>query len=167
MFLARNVLFLFFIVLGVAQPASSVPAQPFSLCHDPSWLQIRYEDGSAIDFFVEVARTPDERAVGLMDRLNLEQDHGMLFVYPAESSISFWMKNTLIPLDMLFADSNGIIHKVHKNAIPMDETTIFGGTNVQYVLEINGGMADELNITPGMSLIHSAIPASLKEWNCE
>ena len=66
----------------------------------------------------------------------------MLFVYEGPRRVAFWMKNTLIPLDMIFADATGRVTRVHANAVPLDETPIDGGEGVQFVLEINGGLAD-------------------------
>ena len=79
---------------------------------------------------------------------------GMLFIYPEPQAVTFWMKNTLIPLDMLFVGPDGTILSLHENAIPHDETTISGGEGVIAVLEINGGMARRLGITVGDRLEH-------------
>jgi hypothetical protein len=81
---------------------------------------------------------------------------GMLFIYETPRRASFWMRNTLIPLDMLFADPTGVITRVHENAVPLDETSIDGGDGVQYVLEINGGMAARLGIEAGDVMQHPA-----------
>ena len=90
----------------------------------------------------------------------------MLFVYDAPQIATFWMRNTLIPLDMIFADETGVVTHVHENAVPLDETTINGGENVQYVLEINGGLAGRLGIEPGTQLRHPSI-GNLAAWSCE
>ena len=81
---------------------------------------------------------------------------GRLFVYPQPHPVSFWMHNTLIPLDMLFAAPDGTILTVHENAIPLDDTSIPGGPGVQYVLEINGGLAARLGIRVGDVMQHPA-----------
>lgn len=91
---------------------------------------------------------------------------GMLFVYDAPQPVSFWMRNTLIPLDMIFAGPDGRIEKVHANAVPLDETSIFGGDAIQYILEINGGLADRLGIAEGDVMRHPAIAASDGENPC-
>ena len=70
------------------------------------------------------------------------------------------MRNTLIPLDMIFADGAGRIARVHAMAVPLDETPIDGGEGIQFVLEINGGMADRLGLPPGAQMRHPAIPGS-------
>lgn len=112
--------------------------------------------GSAI-FKVEVADDPDERALGLMNRPSMPMMSGMLFVYERPQRASFWMQNTLIPLDMLFADVTGTVTRIHENAIPLDTTPIPGGNDIQYVLEINGGMAARLGIEEGAVFQHPAL----------
>lgn len=91
---------------------------------------------------------------------------GMLFVYRRAQPVSFWMRNTLIPLDMIFLDSAGTVLKVHENAIPLDETPIFGGDSVQYVLEINGGLASQLGIDAGDVLQHPSIDQKGAAFPC-
>ena len=100
-------------------------------------------------FTVEVADDPAERSQGLMYREEMGTLEGMLFVYEAPQPASFWMRNTLIPLDMIFADETGVITRVHSDAVPLDETPIDGGDGVRFVLEINGGLARRLGIEAG------------------
>jgi uncharacterized protein len=111
-------------------------------------------------FSVEIADTEDLRAQGLMNRASLPSAAGMLFVYPAPMTARFWMENTLIPLDMIFAGPDGQILHVHENAIPLDRTTINGGAGVKYVLEINGGLSSRLGIAVGGALHHPVIAGS-------
>ena len=108
-------------------------------------------------FSVEVADDAAERSRGLMFVEDMPTMSGMLFVYERPQRASFWMENTLIPLDLLFAGPDGTVLKVHENAVPLDRTPIPGGENVQYVLEINGGMAGRLGIEAGAVLQHPAI----------
>ena len=108
-------------------------------------------------FSVAIADDEAERAQGLMNVPEMPTMTGMLFVYEAPRPASFWMRNTLIPLDMLFAGADGTILNVHPRAVPLDETPIFGGDAVQYVLEINGGLAARLGIEAGDVLQHPAI----------
>lgn len=115
---------------------------------------------------VDVADTPDQRSRGLMFVDDMPTMTGMLFVYEREQTVSFWMKNTLIPLDMVFADGAGVVQRVHENAIPGDLTGIPGGANIQFVLEINGGMADRLGIGVGSEMRHPAIPDEVAVWSC-
>ncbi len=122
---------------------------------------------SVARFTVELADTPGEREKGLMFRETMPKSAGMLFVYERPQSASFWMKNTLIPLDMIFADPTGLVTHVHANAIPGDETPIPGGRNVLTVLEINGGLASALGIAPGAVLRHPALDQTVAAWPCE
>ena len=117
-------------------------------------------------FTVEVADDRAERNRGLMHRESLSTGAGMLFVYERPGSISFWMRNTLIPLDMIFLDRAGTVKKIHANAVPLDETSIFGGRGIQYVLEINGGLAARLGIEEGSVLRHPAIDQAHAAWPC-
>lgn len=108
-------------------------------------------------FTVEVADEPAERSRGLMFVEEMGRFEGMLFVYEQPQRASFWMRNTLIPLDMLFAGSDGTVTRIHREAIPLDETPIPGGNAVQFVLEINGGLAERLGIEEGAIMQHPAI----------
>lgn len=108
-------------------------------------------------FAVEVADDPEERARGLMFVERMPLMAGMLFVYEEPQHARFWMQNTLIPLDMLFADAEGTVTRLHSEAVPMDTTAIDGGEDVQFVLEINGGLAERLGIAAGDRLVHPAI----------
>lgn len=108
-------------------------------------------------FRVALADTPEARAQGLMFVEAMPLSEGMLFVYDTPRPASFWMRNTLIPLDIIFAGSDGVITRVHPNAVPLDETPIPGGEAVQFVLEINGGLAARIGISPGDQLRHPII----------
>lgn len=108
-------------------------------------------------FSVEIADDAQERALGLMGRSRLASSAGMLFVYPAPAPLSFWMRNTLIPLDMIFIDATGRVVSIHSEARPLDETPISSAVPAQFVLEINGGLARRLGLVPGMVLSHAAI----------
>jgi uncharacterized membrane protein (UPF0127 family) len=111
-------------------------------------------DWGQAHFHVSVADDNAERAQGLMFVEQMPVMTGMLFVYDHPQSVSFWMRNTLIPLDMLFVASDGEILTIHENAIPLDRTPIPGGDDVQMVLEINGGLSARLGIVPGNVLQH-------------
>jgi uncharacterized protein len=100
-------------------------------------------------FQVEVMRTPEEKARGLMFRQFMPEDRGMLFDFGPEQPVSMWMRNTYIPLDMLFIKADGVVHHIHARAQPLDETPISSNGNVRYVLEINGGVAAKLGLKPG------------------
>ena len=111
-------------------------------------------------FTVRVADDPAERAQGLMNVEELGTLEGMLFVYDEPQPVSFWMHNTLIPLDMIFAGADGTITAVHENAVPLDRTSIPGGEAVQFVLEVNGGLTERLGMGVGDVLQHPAIGES-------
>jgi len=131
----------------------------------PGRVDIRW-DGGGESFAVEVADDTAERAQGLMFRESLDPGAGMLFVYNVPRRVSFWMKNTLIPLDMVFLDGAGRVTAVHSMAQPLDETPIDGGEGVQFVLEINGGLAGRLGLAPGAELRHPAIGPDAA-WSCD
>jgi len=96
---------------------------------------------------VYVAGTAQQRAQGLMHVRTLGSHEGMVFVYPRRDVIQMWMKNTWLPLDMLFADSEGRIVHMHRNARPHDETIISSRKPVAYVVELNAGSIDRFGIT--------------------
>jgi uncharacterized membrane protein (UPF0127 family) len=100
-------------------------------------------------FKVELADNEATREYGLMFRRSLAPDHGMLFNFKAVAPVAFWMRNTLIPLDMIFIARDGVIVSIARNAIPHDETPIPSGAPVLAVLEIAGGRAAELGVQPG------------------
>ncbi len=124
------------------------------------------QGSSVLRFQVEVADDEAERARGLMFREAMPRFDGMLFVYDKPEPVAFWMKNTLIPLDMLFFDAEGRLVSVHENAVPGDLTPIPGGDAIQYVLEINGGAARRLGIAPGAELRHPALDRATAAWPC-
>lgn len=142
-----------------------VAGQAQAACTDET-LDLRGPGGVA-RFHVEIADTPAERNRGLMFRESMASSAGMLFVYERPQDVAFWMKNTLIPLDMIFADATGLVRRVHANAVPGDLTAIPGGADIQFVLEINGGMAKRLGITEGAEMRHPAIEAKNAVWPCE
>ena len=113
--------------------------------------------GSAYKFEVEIVATPADRERGLMFRKSMASNAGMLFIYPDESPVSFWMKNTLIPLDMLFLKADGSIAHIAHNAVPLDETSIDSGAPVKAVLEVNGGTANALGIKEGDRIESAAL----------
>lgn len=101
-----------------------------------------------------------------MHRETLPAGDGMLFVFEEPRAPSFWMRDTLIPLDMIFAGPDGIVTRVHHMAIPHDETPIPGGPGVLVVLEINGGFAAALGIAPGTELRHPSL-GDAAAWPCD
>jgi uncharacterized membrane protein (UPF0127 family) len=100
-------------------------------------------------FTVEIADDGAERAKGLMFRDHLAADAGMLFDYGQEQLASFWMQNTLIPLDMIFIGADGLVKNIHVNARPLDTTSIPSEFPVRFVLEIAGGRSQEIGLAVG------------------
>lgn len=123
-------------------------------------------DWGTAQFSVELADTPAERAQGLMFRESLPRSAGMLFVFEEPQRASFWMKNTLIPLDMLFLDRSGVVTRIAENAVPGDLTPIDGGTGVFAVLEINGGLARAYGITEGTQMQSPIFAGGPAAWPC-
>lgn len=152
------------IAAGLAAFTLSAPAV-LAACSDDR-LELRGDFGS-VRFRVVIADTPQERAQGLMHVPEMPRMSGMLFVYERPQSVSFWMENTLIPLDMIFADETGVVRRIHENAVPLDRTSIPGGSDIQYVLEINGGMAATLGLSEGDEMRHPAIVQDIAAWPCE
>ncbi len=130
---------------------------------DTVWLR---GDWGTARFGVKVADDAGERSQGLMFVEKMAKGTGMLFVYERPQAVAFWMKNTLIPLDMIFADPRGVVQTVHSNAVPGDLTPIPGGQDIQYVLEINGGLAKSIGLVPGSVLQHPAIDPAQAAWAC-
>lgn len=126
-------------------------------------LVIKGQDGTVHAFQVELADTPQKRSYGLMNRMEMPEDAGMLFVFPVEQELGFWMRNTYIPLDMIFIGEGGVIEKIHEKAVPLDETPIRSGVPVIAVLEINGGVASKRGITPGDIIHHPFFGNKLAE----
>ena len=134
-----------FALITVAQPL-------WAVCADDK-VTISGDWGQA-HFSIDVADDVEERARGLMFVEQMPTMSGMLFIYQEPQRVSFWMQNTLIPLDMLFVAPDGEILKIHENAVPLDTTPIPGGDGVQMVLEINGGLSARLGIAEGDVLQH-------------
>lgn len=152
--------------LGVIAALVLVAGAPaWAECRDDR-VELRGSWGSTA-FTVEIADTVATRSRGLMHRASMPRFSGMLFVFdPPPGPASFWMENTLIPLDMLFIDQTGRVGHIHHEAVPLDRTAIHGGDDVLYVLEINGGMARRLRITEGSELRHPRIDPALAAWPC-
>ena len=105
-------------------------------------------------FSVEIAATPPTREVGLMNRRFMPTDRGMLFEFEREEPLSFWMKNTYIPLDMIFIGRSGKVTRVVERAEPLSETVIPSGGPAAAVLELNGGVAAAIGIRAGDQITH-------------
>jgi uncharacterized protein len=130
---------------GVAGRLAAAELQP---------LEIASKSGVHV-FAVELASTPEEQAKGLMFRRQLPEGQGMLFDFHKEQPTSFWMKNTYIPLDMIFIRADGRILRIAENTVPLSETLVPSGGPVRAVLEVIGGTAKKLGIAPGDRVGHA------------
>lgn len=138
-----------YILLGVIVSASAVPTpQPLSL------ITVSGEHR----FTVELATTPEQQETGLMFRKSLDANGGMLFVFPKAQPITMWMKNTLIPLDMVFIDEKGRVLRIEESATPKSERYITSGGPAIAVLEISGGRASNIELKPGDKVLHESLP---------
>jgi hypothetical protein len=107
---------------------------------------------------VEVVRSDEERARGLMNRTRLDPDAGMLFVFAESDDHSFWMKNTFLPLDMIFVDEQGRVAAVLENVPPLTTEPRTVGRPSRYVLEVNGGWAARHGVRPGDAVRFENVP---------
>lgn len=147
-----------FRALAVAATLVAV-SLPLAACSDESKLTIHSADGDHT-FSIEIVDTAESRAQGLMYRQELAPDAGMLFDFLDDREVSFWMRNTFIPLDMLFITGEGVVKNIHVNARPHDPTGIPSDGPVQFVLEIPGGRSVELGIEAGDTVTHPRITAA-------
>jgi uncharacterized membrane protein (UPF0127 family) len=99
-------------------------------------------------FNLEIAYRPEDQETGLMNRKSMADDHGMIFVFPAERNLTFWMKNTLIPLDIIYLDTGGRVVSV-KQMKPLDETGIPSDGPAMYAIELNVGTAARAGVKAG------------------
>jgi uncharacterized membrane protein (UPF0127 family) len=150
----------FKLILGAALMVLLPIAAPFSGAaqimqkFETDSLTIVSANGGRHDFTVELATTPRQRAQGLMYRRDLAADRGMLFVYRRPKDVSMWMKNTFIPLDMLFIDEGGRVVRIAERTVPESLQTISSGEPVLAVLELRGGSADRLGLSKGDEVHH-------------
>ena len=112
-------------------------------------LVIVTKDGKRHEFQVEIARTPQEQEVGEMFRKSVPEDGGMLFDWGAVQESNMWMRNTLVPLDMLFIGPDGTIRAIAEDAVPRSLAIIQSGAGVRATLEVAGGTAKRLGIVVG------------------
>ena len=139
-------------VLWLAIP-SAPAAAPVTWQHDA--LDIETNSGKH-HFTIELALSPAQQMQGLMYRQSLAADAGMLFLYDQDQEILMWMKNTLLPLDMVFITADGHVARVAERTVPQSLATISSGGPVRAVLEINAGTAARLHIAPGDKVDYKA-----------
>ena len=142
-------------VLSVLVLALILVAQPV-LAEGTSELWIETAAGARYRFDVELATTPEQQSQGLMHRTEMAADAGMLFLFEPERPVSFWMKNTLISLDILFVAADGKIVNIGERTEPLSTASVPSDGPVRAVLEINGGLSAMLGIGPGDKIDHPA-----------
>jgi hypothetical protein len=146
------------IILGIIFIAASLTTAHMVLHADEGapveTLVIQTQSGTKYSFKVEIADTPEKNEQGLMFRTAMPADHGMLFELGAEGNVAFWMKNTLIPLDIIFVGRKGNIVRIAENATPESLAPIPAGAPVTGVIEFNGGIAAKMGLKPGDKVIH-------------
>jgi len=143
--------------LGACRPAAPPPPPAAAPSATPR-VTIDSPSGRSTSVAVELARTTDEQARGLMFRERLAPGTGMLFVFPATEEHSFWMQNTLIPLDMIFIDEAGRVVGVLERAEPLTTSMRSVGRPSRYVLEVAGGVAAERGIRAGDQVRFEGLP---------
>jgi uncharacterized membrane protein (UPF0127 family) len=119
-------------------------------------LAIETASGQRYPFDVELAVTPAQRAHGLMFRKQLAPDAGMLFLFDRAAPRTFWMKNTYLPLDIIFIGADGRIVSIARDTTPLTETPIPSGAPALGVLEVNAGTAERLGLAAGDRVLHRA-----------
>lgn len=139
------------LVLSVCVPMGGAWAQ---VAFPKAALKVEAVDGTRHAFTVEVATTPEQLAQGLMHRAKMAADAGMLFDFGSPRPVSMWMKNTLIPLDMLFIGADGKVVGLAQRTVPHSQTLIDSPGPVKAVLELNGGTASRLGIKVGDRVVH-------------
>lgn len=125
---------------------------------DPTALVVTSTAGAEIRFQIEVADTPFERRQGLMFRKNMPDDHGMLFEFGETRQIAMWMKNTYLPLDMVFIGADGKINAI-RQAIPHSLDIVAPETQSRFVLELNAGIAEKYGVDVGATIQHPVVDA--------
>ena len=124
--------------------------------HNKNKLVIQTHSGS-VSLVVEVADTLEKQMQGLMFRQEMSDNAGMLFVFSQFKMVYMWMKNTYIPLDMIFFDETGKITHIHLNAKPHDESIISSGVPAKGVVEVNAGFVEKHHISVGQQIRHAVL----------
>ena len=117
-----------------------------------TWVRVLRNEQVLARLLVEVAAKDEERARGLMYRKKLGRNEGMLLLWPTPRRVAIWMKNTYLPLDIIFIDANGQVVRVHENAKPLSTRPMPSGTPVVAVLEVPAGMAKKLGMREGVRI---------------
>lgn len=137
-------------------------AQQQDVQFDREPLIIQTGAGKMLHFTVEIASTGDQRAYGLMFRKAMAEDAGMIFDFGVSRRVTMWMENTVLPLDMLFADDRGVITHIKEDATPFSRDIIDSMGEVRFVVEVNAGIARKLNIRPGDRIVSATTTRKTK-----
>ncbi len=158
-FLKSAILALF--LVGAIAPSSfaAQTAGQQSMAFDSEPLSIASAKGQTHKFTVELALTPPQLEFGLMYRDRMPADHGMLFDFGTSRPVMMWMKNTRLPLDMLFLDRKGVVTHIQENAVPYSEAIISSDGPAAYVIELNGGIVKKLGLAVGDKVTSATISA--------
>jgi uncharacterized membrane protein (UPF0127 family) len=153
----RRIALLFVLLLGAAAlPAATTDETTLDRYFERSTLQIATPDARLHHFNIWVADREAQQQRGLMHVKALAPDAGMLFIYPSPRRLSMWMKNTYVPLDMLFVRPDGRVDSIVENTEPLSLAVIESQRLVLAVIELNAGTAARLKIGPGAQVIHPA-----------
>lgn len=129
------------------KPETQTTTFPFTKQGELAFVSATGDTISQID--VEVAETTLKRNQGLMYRTQMSDKQGMIFIFDVEEEQSFWMKNTYLPLDMMFVNSENTIVKIHRNTEPLTTTPYSSGKPAQFVVEVIGGYSDKFGVKEG------------------
>lgn len=135
------------LTMGLPARAGEVDATP---------LVIETAQGP-VEFSVELALTPDQRSIGLMNRASMERNRGMLFRFEETRDVMMWMKNTILPLDMIFIRQDGVVAGIAADTVPFSENIVSSPGPVRFVLEVNAGVTAQSGIAPGDLVRHPAM----------
>jgi uncharacterized protein len=124
----------------------NIETEPISFTKEGELYLIKASGDTVQKLDIEIAETDYEHQTGLMYRESMEEDQGMLFIYDSEKPRSFYMKNTYIPLDIIYYDADSSLVSIQKNATTRDETYLPSEGPAQFILEINGGLSDQWGI---------------------
>ena len=145
------------LALGVVRAEPQI--EPLS-AFPQSLLAIRTGSGAVINFKIWTADTPARDEQGLMFQRSMDMHAGMLFVFPKNERISMWMKNTYIPLDMLFMNQHGVVEYIAANTTPFSEAIISPPMPEFAVLELNGGACAQLGVKVGDTVLHPSFKSA-------
>ena len=149
-----------------APPVTDITAEDYAMPALPKARVVLTDAfGGAHQVVVEIAATKDARTRGLMWRSSLPEGVGMLFIFPLEEDLSFWMKNTLIPLDMIFIGKDRKIVGIQERAEPRTLSARPSGAPAQFVLEVPGGWSEKIGLKPGLAVkLEGLAGVNVTEW---